>query len=123
MRKRSELQLPRCSLEEAFLQPWFVGRDCAEAIRRIVPEDFARKMRFYFDDWGCLVCGSKRRRYECNGMCHACAHRTKKRLLGCLKKRRTEIAAVRNGATTPLMDEMVRVRTARLLLSDLARRG
>ena len=51
-------------LDSIFLQPWFLNKKCASAIRSLVPEAFVHKMRFYFDDWGCLVCRSKKRRMQ-----------------------------------------------------------
>src|SRR5580658_2818299 len=57
----------RCSrqlLDEIFVQPWFVDRRTAAAIRHLIPDHVFRKMRLYFDDWGCLVCRSRRRTTE-----------------------------------------------------------
>ncbi len=117
MQKSSRLKSSSSLADEIFLQPWFLDRRRAEAIRRMVPDHFVHKMRFYFEDWGCLVCDSKRRRYGSNGMCHVCTHRIQKRLFECLKGRhvRTEKAP----PSTRLMDEIARVRSARMLLSDL----
>lgn len=113
MQKRSRFE----SVDEVFLQPWFLDWHRAAAIRRMVPDHFLHKMRFYFEDWGCLVCGSKRRRYGSNGMCHVCIHRVQKRLFDCLKKR--HVTTDEAHRSTRLMDEVARVRSARVLLSDL----
>jgi|SRR5580658_235012 hypothetical protein len=112
----------RCSrqlLDEIFVQPWFVDRRTAAAIRHLIPDHVFRKMRLYFDDWGCLVCRSRRRNYGTNGMCHLCVTRIQKRLVGCLQKR---------GLPTGTPNEEVmtgddRVRSAKVLLSDLALGG
>lgn len=108
------------SAGDVLLQPWFLDSRRVAAIRRIVPDHFARKMRFYFEDWGCLVCGSKRRRYGSNGMCHICIHRVQKRLIGCLKRHLVEEPPE---LPTRLMDEVARVRSARALLSDFVGGG
>jgi hypothetical protein len=53
------------------LQPWFLPKRIAFAIHGMVPPDFWNKMRYFFDDYGCMVCG-KGGRYHSNGMCHRC---------------------------------------------------
>ena len=121
MEKRSRSKSKRRLLEEIFLQPWFLDVRRAAAIRRMVPDHFVRKMRFYFEDWGCLVCETKRRRYGSNGMCHVCTHRVQKRLFECLKRRHVTVR--RAPLPTRLMDEIARVRSARMLLSDLVDGG
>lgn len=108
-------------LDSIFLQPWFLNKKCASAIRSLVPEAFVHKMRFYFDDWGCLVCRSKKRRYAANGMCHICSTRIQKRMLWCLQRRDIQNARLADGLHPTLIDGIERVRSARTLLSDLAR--
>jgi hypothetical protein len=106
-------------LDSIFLQPWFLNKKCASAIRSLVPEAFVHKMRFYFDDWGCLVCRSKKRRYAANGMCHICSTRIQKRLFLCLQRRDMQDARRADGLPPTLIDGVERVRSARTLLSDL----
>jgi hypothetical protein len=119
VRKDSRRRSHSCAVEEVFLQPWFLDHKAATAVRRIVPDRFVKKMRFYFEDWGCLVCESKRRRYGSNGMCHLCIVRTRKRLFGSLQKRGIKHRV----EPTKLMEEVQRVRSARMLLSDLVSGG
>jgi len=106
------------AVDEVLLQPWFLDVKQAAAVRRVVPDHFLQKMRFYFADWGCLICGSKRRRYGSNGMCHVCVGRIHKRLLGCLSKRGIEAHRKAAQAPTRLREEIERVRNARMLLSE-----
>lgn len=120
MQKRSRSKSASCSFDDLFLQPWFLDTRRAAAIRRIVPDRFVRKMRFYFEDWGCVICGSKRRRYGSNGMCYICIGRVRKRLVNCLKRRHVEEPP---SPPTRLMEEVARVRSARILLSDFVDRG
>ena len=54
------------------LQPWFLDRRACCAIKRLIPSVHLSKMRYYFEDYGCLRCGSKTRPYASNGMCDAC---------------------------------------------------
>jgi len=115
MEKRSRRASGDYLAEEVFLQPWFLDHQRAAAIRHIASDHFVNKMRFYFEDWGCLVCGSTRRRYGSNGMCHICSTRTRKRLFYCLKRRQV---VIEKNQPTRLVDEIARVRSARMLLSD-----
>lgn len=121
VRKNSQRRSSSCSVDEVFLQPWFLDHRAAVAVRRLVPDLFLRRMRFYFEDWGCLLCGSKRRHYGSNGMCHLCIVRVRKRLFGCLQKRGMKHKA--RSQSTRLADEVERVRSARMLLSDLVAGG
>jgi hypothetical protein len=106
--------------DEVLLQPWFLSKDIATAVRRIIPHLFLNKMRYYFEDWGCLVCGSKRRVYLSNGMCSPCVTRIRKRLCSCLERRSLTPS---EGPKSDLMSGEERVRSARTLLRDLARGG
>ena len=58
-------------LEDA-LQPWFLPRALSRKIRSMVPNDYWRKMRYYFDDYGCLKCERKSVPYGLNGLCRVC---------------------------------------------------
>lgn len=103
-------------LDEIFLQPWFVGRQSAAAIHRLIPDPYFQKMLFYFEDWGCMVCRSRTRRYGSNGMCHVCVTRIQKRLFLCLKRRALMPEPTPGKDVTDRAD---RVRSARMLLRDL----
>lgn len=108
-------------LDDIFLQPWFVNKKCAAAIRRLLPETSRHKMRFYFEDWGCLICRTKVRGYGSNGMCHVCTTRIQKRLFMSLK-RRHEAQAI-PVPPQELRIELKRVSSARSLLRDLPQSG
>ena len=73
--------------DEVFMQPWFVPKPIYLAIRRLLPNIHLMKMRFYFDDYGCLRCGRSNVLYESSGMCHACNAIVRSRIMACLKKR------------------------------------
>jgi len=107
-------------VDEIFLQPWFLSQDIAAAVRRIIPDLFLKKMRYYFEDWGCLVCGSKRRVHLSNGMCSPCVIRIRKRLCFCLERR--SLTPLKGPKSDPMSSDE-RVRSARTLLRDLARGG
>lgn len=117
-RRRSTPRAAARAVDEIYLQPWFASNDVASAIRRIVPEHVFHKMRYYFEDWGCLVCGTKNRAYESNGMCTKCAKRTWKRLFASLERRGVRLPE-RSRKAVPSGE--LRVQCAKTLLSDLAR--
>ena len=52
-----------------FLQPWFLPVEVYRAIRRVLPYIHLFKMRYYFEDYGCLKCGKKNALYQSNGFC------------------------------------------------------
>lgn len=120
MQKVSRRAPVGCSVNDVLLEPWFLDRRRAAAIRRIVPDHFAQKMRFYFEDWGCMVCRSTKRRYGSNGMCHICVLRIHRRLITSLRRHWVEKPP---SLPTRLMDEVARVRSAKALLSDFADHG
>ena len=76
-------------LDDVFLQPWFLPRDTAFAIRRIVPPEHRHKMKFFFDDYGCLRCTKKRGIYGSNGLCKKCMQEVKLKLFFAIKRRWT----------------------------------
>ncbi len=59
-------------LAEAELQPWFLPKPLSWKIRSMLPFEYRRKMRYYFDDFGCVRCGRKTAKYGFNGFCRVC---------------------------------------------------
>lgn len=59
------------SVDDVLLQPWFLPKRIADAIRAIVPISYRSRMRYYFEDYGCMICG-KESIYHSNGMCLRC---------------------------------------------------
>jgi len=84
-RKRGKRHLPMD--EELFLQPWFLSRPVHDTLRRLLPPSQMLKMRYYFDDFGCLRCQSQTAMYRSNGMCTSCFILIHSRVIGCLRKR------------------------------------
>lgn len=80
--KKSDLLI----LDKVLLQPWFLPSRIAVRIHELVPLVFYKKMRYFFDDYGCMVCG-KDREYHSNGMCVDCHHRVIRRLARSVKRR------------------------------------
>jgi len=73
-------------VEQILLQPWFLPKKVAFTIHSLVPVDFYKKMRYVFEDYGCLLCGAETG-YHSNGMCQTCHARTYKKILFSLRRR------------------------------------
>jgi hypothetical protein len=74
-------------IEELFMQPWFISEPLAFKLRRLIPDSQFRKMRYYFDDYGCLRCGDRDSAYGSHGMCPRCSAIIRGRLVISLKRR------------------------------------
>src|ERR1700739_3461650 len=86
-KRKTRARFAESLLDETLLQPWFVSLEIAQAVRRLLPEEHIRKMRFYFDDWGCMKCEVKGLMYGANGMCVRCSQKVQHRVIACLRKR------------------------------------
>ena len=71
--------------EKVLFQPWFLPQRVAFAIHSLVPPTFWNKMRNFFDDYGCIICG-KESGYHSNGMCKNCFDKTRKQLAQSVKR-------------------------------------
>jgi hypothetical protein len=82
-----------CSEDELFLQPWFLSKRDYMAVRRILPPSQMLKMRYYFDDYGCLKCGKLDALYASNGLCRSCSIIVRARVVLALKRRFKKVGA------------------------------
>jgi len=73
--------------DELFLQPWFLPKPTYLALRRLLPSSHLLKMHYYFEDYGCLKCGTRDGLYASNGMCHGCSVVVRSRVVLCLTRR------------------------------------
>ncbi len=90
-RKPAKAIQPMQPYDELFLQPWFLPEPVYLEVRRLLPSSQLLKMRFYFDDYGCLKCGSRSSLYGSNGMCKRCNIVVRGRIILSLKKRFRQI--------------------------------
>ena len=67
-------------------QPWFLPQRVGFAIRSLVPPEFWSKMRYFFEDYGCMICGCTTG-YHSNGMCRLCYSRIRKKVTLSVKRR------------------------------------
>lgn len=73
--------------DELFLQPWFLPKASYLKLKTLLPSSQLAKMHYYFDDYGCLKCGSRTALYGSNGMCSGCSIVVRARIAICLKRR------------------------------------
>jgi hypothetical protein len=113
---RPSKRLTKRLSEETFLQPWFVPVEIAQSIRRLLPVAHFHKMRFYFEDWGCMRCERKGVMYGANGMCSRCAQKVQHRVISSFQKRHETPLPL-----TRIPELCSRVESAKVLLRDLVR--
>jgi len=67
---------------DAFIfEPWFRTRQVANEIRRLQTVSEQRRMTLFYEDEGCMICGTKERPHAAHGMCHACHSRIHQKLV------------------------------------------
>jgi hypothetical protein len=92
--------------QAADLEPFFQPKEIAAAIRRKQTVLERSRWTFYFEDYGCLICGSREAKHQCLGMCPACVGRTRERLKAAMRLREsTENPEVRFRDTVQLARE------------------
>ena len=79
--------------DELFLQPWFLPKPTYLTLRHILPPSHMLKMRYYFEDYGCLRCGDLKVPYCSNGLCRSCTVIVRSRIVLALKRRFRKIGA------------------------------
>ncbi len=90
-----------------FLQPWFLPVEVYRAIRRLLPYIHLFKMRYYFEDYGCLKCGKKNVLYQSNGFCESCGVVIRHRMKQALKRRLKKVGVQANCADVADSDGML----------------
>jgi hypothetical protein len=86
-RRGQETEQAKNDDDEIFLQPWFLPKDVSLQIRMILPHIHLTKMRYYFDDHGCLRCERRDVLYGSCGLCEPCCSTVRRRLRTCLQRR------------------------------------
>jgi hypothetical protein len=91
---RSRRRPAPVSDDDIFLQPWYMPKPVSLQMRKILPSIHLAKMRYYFDDHGCLRCERRDILYGSNGMCENCSVVVRGRLANCLKRRLKNVGVV-----------------------------
>jgi len=94
---------------DAELQPFFGSREVAWEIKRRQAVHEQNKFTYFYQDWGCMVCGTKKVAHSSLGMCHTCYVRVKHRLAASLRKRQPA-----KDSTQPSFMDSVRMARAAL---------
>ena len=93
--QHAELLAPNHSATAAadagkIFQPFFGSQQEANEIRQHQTVVEQRKWAFYFEDWGCMVCGRKDIGHLGLGMCDTCHNRVRQRLRATLRRAQAE---------------------------------
>jgi hypothetical protein len=91
---KSRRRFARAGDEDIFLQPWYMPKPVSLQMRKILPSIHLAKMRFYFDDHGCLRCERRDILYGSNGMCENCSTIVRGRLANCMKRRLRNVGVI-----------------------------
>jgi hypothetical protein len=67
--------------EKAIIQPWFLPHATSVEILRLLPRHWKKRMRYYFDYYGCLRCDRKDLMHGGNGFCTKCHEIVSRRLM------------------------------------------
>jgi hypothetical protein len=92
IKRRTETGIPID--DQVFMLPWFLPKQTYLAVRRILPNIHIAKMRYYFEDYGCMRCERRNVLYRTNGLCERCNTIVRWRLTQCLKKRLADVGVV-----------------------------
>jgi hypothetical protein len=80
--------------DAVFMLPWYLPKQTYLAVRSMLPNIHINKMRYYFDDYGCIRCERRDVLYKTNGLCEACNAIVRFRLAHCLQKRLQRVGVV-----------------------------
>ena len=58
----------------------------------MLPPEHSHKMKFFFDDYGCMRCKKKGVTYGSNGLCKICMQSIKLKLFFAIKRRWTAVS-------------------------------
>jgi len=96
--------------DTVFLLPWYLPKETYLAVRRILPNIHIAKMRYYFDDYGCIRCERRDVLYRTNGLCEQCNAIVRWRLTHCLKRRLSSVGVVvaQSGRELSLAKELLK---------------
>src|SRR6266849_4224024 len=103
--------------DRAILQPWFLPLRTSGAILRLLSPEYRKKMRHYFDDYGCLKCERVGGLYSSNGMCKRCVVKILRRLRSSVRRHLTTSA--KDGRLRSSDEFLTNAKIARRLLEDM----
>jgi len=107
--------------DEIFLQPWFIPKDIYLTMRSLLPSIHLLKMRYYFEDFGCLRCERNDVLYGSNGLCEGCSGLIRGRVKRALQRRLRQAGIRPDGHDTSAFTS--RMLDAQRLLRDFMASG
>jgi hypothetical protein len=99
-----------------FFPPWFLNKTTMRKIEALLPHYYHKRLRFYFDLYGCIRCSRTNVIYSCSGLCLGCKWTVDDRL------RRSDRKLKRAYGQSPKIPSALflkRFTTAQELLKDL----
>lgn len=108
-------------ISNALLEPWFLSLETAKAVLRMIPRAYFSRMRWFFEDYGCLRCGKSNLSYGSNGLCVGCRRSVARCLLRSMKRRLPRKIATRPQFTK--RSYITRTLSAEKILGDLVAKG
>lgn len=99
--------------------PWFISREVRKQVGALVPSYYHRRMRVYFEKYGCIRCNQKLVIYAGCGLCAGCIELVGDRL------KRIDAKLTKGGGPDPkgpMKPLLYRRETARRLLADFRRK-
>jgi hypothetical protein len=87
---------PELKNDDLFMQPWFMPSEVCVEMRRLIPSAHLAKMRFYYEDFGCIRCGEHKPTYGSNGFCESCGSLVRSRIDRALKRRLRNVGIKEN---------------------------
>jgi hypothetical protein len=121
MIRRSPTPSAKRLVSDAFLEPWFLDLETARAVQRIIPRKYSCRMRWFFDDFGCIRCKGKGSGYGGNGFCVNCRYTVVSCIARSIRKRSKNLNEERPPAVS--RSGLRRIEVAERLLGDLAASG
>lgn len=103
--------------DDVLFQPWFLSKLASKAILRLIPPDYIARMRWYFDDYGCIYCKRTKKKvlYQANGFCIECGTMIRRRLVQTVRRRGKKLPLQTSRSASSYFD---RVQAAEDLLAD-----
>ena len=98
-----------------FFPPWFLKKSTMRKIEGLLPYYYHKRLRFYFDLYGCIRCNRKDVLYACSGLCCSCQGMINERLRRSDKVMKQLYDC---GPGLPSALFLKRLTTARVLLND-----
>jgi hypothetical protein len=120
-RRSPARKAPGLACDELMLQPWFLTSRVQRRITGLVPPSYRQKMRDFYDDYGCMICGGSDGNHYANGMCIVCNGSVRRRLSDCAEASRYKVSieseisyADANGISLEIRERCKKSQRARL---------